>query len=105
VEKQVVSLFVATSGTIDNVPVDQVRRFESEFLQFVESSNAGVLKTLAEKKALDDGMKAEIKKAADAFKERFMATIKDAAPAAAAKEAKGGAPAVVEKPAVAVPAK
>jgi len=82
VQKQVLSLFVATSGAIDNVPVDQVRRFESEFIQFVESSYGGILKTIAEKQALDDGIKAEIKKAADSFKERFMASIKDAAPAA-----------------------
>jgi F-type H+/Na+-transporting ATPase subunit alpha len=88
VQKQVLSLFVATSGVIDNVPVDQVRRFESEFIQFVESNNAGILKTISEKQALDDGLKAEIKKAADSFKERFMASIKDAAPAAGEKQTK-----------------
>ena len=71
VEKQVLSLFVAGSGAIDNIPVPDVRRFEKEFLQFVETSNPGILKSIAEKKALDDGSKAEIKKAADAFKERF----------------------------------
>ena len=71
VEKQVLSLFVAGSGAIDNIPVADVRRFEKEFLQFVETSNPGILKSIAEKKALDDGIKAEIKKAADAFKERF----------------------------------
>jgi F-type H+/Na+-transporting ATPase subunit alpha len=88
VQKQVLSLFVATSGVIDNVPVDQVRRFESEFIQFVESNNAGILKTISEKQALDDGLKADIKKAADSFKERFMASVKDAAPAAGEKESK-----------------
>jgi F-type H+-transporting ATPase subunit alpha len=88
VQKQVLSLFVATSGVIDNVPVDQVRRFESEFIQFVESNNAGILKTISEKQALDDGLKADIKKAADSFKERFMASIKDTAPAAGEKETK-----------------
>jgi len=84
VQKQVLSLFVATSGAIDNVPVDQVRRFEGEFIQFVESSYGGILKSIAEKQALDDGIKGEIKKAVDSFKERFMASIKDAAPAASA---------------------
>jgi F-type H+/Na+-transporting ATPase subunit alpha len=88
VQKQVLSLFVATSGVIDNVPVDQVRRFESEFIQFVESNHAAILKTISEKQALDDGLKADIKKAADSFKERFMASVKDAAPAAGEKAAK-----------------
>jgi len=79
VEKQVLSLFIATSGYIDSIPVADVRRFEKEFLQFVETSNPGILKTIAEKKALDDGLKAEIKKAADAFKERFAASVAAAA--------------------------
>jgi F-type H+-transporting ATPase subunit alpha len=75
VEKQVLSLFVAGSGAIDNIPVTEVRRFEKEFLQFVETSNPGILKSIAEKRALDDGSKAEIKKAADAFKERFTSQV------------------------------
>ena len=73
VEKQVLSLFIATSGYLDNIPVPDVRRFEKEFLQFVETSHSGILKSIAEKKALDDGIKAEIKKAVEAFKERFTA--------------------------------
>jgi len=46
-----------------------VRRFEREFLQFVETNYPSVLKNIAAKKALDDGIKAEIKTALDAFKE------------------------------------
>jgi F-type H+-transporting ATPase subunit alpha len=75
VEQQVLSLFVATSGALDNIPVNEVRRFEEEFLQFVETNYAGVLKDIATKKALDDGIKANIKTALDAFKERFAAAL------------------------------
>ena len=75
IEKQVLSIYVATSGAIDSIPVPEVRRFEKEFLQFVETSNPVILKSIAEKKALDDGIKAEIKKAVDGFKERFTATV------------------------------
>jgi F-type H+/Na+-transporting ATPase subunit alpha len=74
VEKQVLSLFAATSGLIDNIPVGDVRRFEKEFLQFVESSQSGILKSISEKKALDDSIKSEIKKAVETFKERFAPT-------------------------------
>jgi F-type H+/Na+-transporting ATPase subunit alpha len=77
VEKQVLVIFVATSGLIDNVVVDQVRRFETELLQFVESNNASILKTISEKKALDDGIKAEIKKVVEGFKERFNASVEE----------------------------
>src|SRR5262249_34025785 len=66
VEKQVLVIFVATSGAVDSVPVSEVRRFEREFLQFIETSQPGILKAIAERKALDDGIKADIKKAADA---------------------------------------
>src|SRR2546429_5643198 len=37
IEKQVLSILVATSGAIDNIPVAEVRRFEKEFLQYVEA--------------------------------------------------------------------
>src|SRR5215467_3182672 len=73
VEKQVLSLYVATSGGVDSVAVGDVGRFEQEFLQFVETGHPGILKSIAEKKALDDSIKAEIKKAVDEFKDRFTA--------------------------------
>ena len=73
VEKQVLMISVATSGAVDSVPVPEVQRFEREFLQFVEATYPSVLKKIAEKKALDDGIKAEIKTAVEGFKERFSA--------------------------------
>jgi len=75
VEKQVLVLYVATSGGLDNIPVGEVRRFEKEFVQFAETSYPGVLKDIATKKALDDGIKATIKTALDGFKERFTAAL------------------------------
>jgi len=83
VEKQVLSLFVATSGALDSIPVPSVRRFEREFLAFVETNNSGILKSIAEKKALDDNIKGEIKKAVEAFKERFAADVEEAGGSAA----------------------
>jgi F-type H+-transporting ATPase subunit alpha len=82
VEKQVLALYVATSGALDSIPVSEVRRFENEFLQFAETNYAGVLKEIATKKALDDGIKASIKAAVDAFKERFTAALSAEAGAA-----------------------
>jgi F-type H+-transporting ATPase subunit alpha len=79
VEKQVLSLYIATSGSLDAVPVAEVRRFEREFLQFVETNYPSVLKNIAAKKALDDAIKGEIKTAIDAFKERFAAAVAAAA--------------------------
>jgi len=70
-EKQVLIIQVATSGALDALPVSEVRRFEREFLQFTETNYPSLLKNIAAKKALDDGIKAEIKTAVEAFKERF----------------------------------
>jgi F-type H+-transporting ATPase subunit alpha len=75
VEKQVLAIYVATSGALDSIPVPEVRRFEKEFLQFAETSYAGVLKDIATKKALDDGIKANIKTALEGFKDRFAAKV------------------------------
>ena len=46
-------------------------RFERELYPFVETNYGGVLKTIREKKAFDDALRADMKKALDAFKERF----------------------------------
>jgi len=81
VEKQVLSIYVATSGLLDSIPVNEVRRFEKELLQYVETSQSSILKNISEKKALDDGIKAEIKKAVESFKERFSASVQQAAAA------------------------
>ncbi|HVS87756.1 MAG TPA: F0F1 ATP synthase subunit alpha [Candidatus Acidoferrum sp.] len=79
VEKQVLSIYIATSGGTDSIPVTEVGRFERELLQFVETNYPSVLKNIAAKKALDDPIKAEIKTALDAFKDRFAATVAAAA--------------------------
>ena len=79
VEEQVLTIYVATSGAVDSIPVADVRRFEREFLQYVETSNPSLLKTIATKKVLDDAIKAEIKTAVDGFKERFTAAAAAAA--------------------------
>jgi len=79
VEKQVLSIYVATSGAVDSIPVPEVSRFEKEFLRYVETTNPAILKTIADKKALDDGIRAEIKKAVDTFKEGFTAALGAAA--------------------------
>ncbi|HEX4536369.1 MAG TPA: F0F1 ATP synthase subunit alpha [Candidatus Acidoferrum sp.] len=83
VEKQVLSLFVATSGALDSIPVPSVRRFEREFLAFAETNYDGILKSIAEKKALDDNIKSQIKKAVEAFKERFATDVEEAGESAA----------------------
>jgi F-type H+/Na+-transporting ATPase subunit alpha len=83
VEKQVLGIFAGTNGYVDDIPVEEVRRFEKELYSFVETNYNNVLKTLADKKAIDDGLRGEMKKAIEDFKKRFVADRKTTEAAAA----------------------
>jgi F-type H+-transporting ATPase subunit alpha len=73
VEKQVLSIFAANNGYVDDYPIGAVQRFESEMLTFMESNYAGVLTELREKKAIDSELEGKIKNALDEFKAQFTA--------------------------------
>jgi len=73
VEKQVLLIFAAANRYLDNIPVAACRKYESDLYTFVETNYGGLLKSIREKKALDDSVKAELTKALDAFKESFQA--------------------------------
>jgi F-type H+-transporting ATPase subunit alpha len=68
VEQQVLILWAATSGQLDDIPVDQVRRFEADFQRFVETSQPGIINAMREKKALTDEIKQELVSAVNDFK-------------------------------------
>jgi F-type H+-transporting ATPase subunit alpha len=68
VEKQVLIIWTATNGFVDDVEVDDIRRFESEFLGFVENAHPAILETLRTKKAIDDNLIAEMTEAVKDFK-------------------------------------
>jgi F-type H+-transporting ATPase subunit alpha len=59
VEKQVVSIYTATRGHLDDIQVGDIRRFEKEFLAFVESNHPNIYQSIVETKDLtDDNVKA-----------------------------------------------
>jgi F-type H+-transporting ATPase subunit alpha len=79
VEKQVTQIYVATnkdeSGTnwIRNVPVDQVGRYMTELMEFLDARHPDILKKIAEKKAFDDEIKASLNKSLVEFRGIFKA--------------------------------
>lgn len=73
VEKQVAILYAGSNGMIDDVPVEAVRKFESEFLAYMERRHADVLKTIREKKIIDDTLKPQLEAAIKEFKGAFKA--------------------------------
>ncbi|MBQ0901799.1 F0F1 ATP synthase subunit alpha [Micromonospora sp. U21] len=54
VQEQVVSVWAGTEGKLDDIPVGEVRRFESEFLQYLRHKHAGVLAGIADNQWNDD---------------------------------------------------
>lgn len=71
VEKQVLAIFAGTNGFIDEIPVKDVRRFESELSAFADARHGATMKELAEKKAIDDAMKAKLEALVKEFKAQF----------------------------------
>jgi F-type H+-transporting ATPase subunit alpha len=71
-EKAVVSMWAGTTGRLDEVPVPDVRRFEAEFLAYLESQHASVLGEIRDTRDLSDANIASLVSAIDAFKKTFM---------------------------------
>jgi F-type H+-transporting ATPase subunit alpha len=73
VEEQVVSIYAGTNGYIDPLPVEAVRRYESEMLQFFRVRHADLLADIASKKELTSEITQSLKKALDDFSAGFKA--------------------------------
>ena len=70
VEKQVVSIWAGTNGKLDEVPVEDVLRFESELHDYL-ARNTKVLDTLRDTNVLDDDTVTALDEAVDKFKLEF----------------------------------
>jgi F-type H+/Na+-transporting ATPase subunit alpha len=71
VERQVVSIWTGTTGKLDEVPVEDIKRFDAEFLDYIGASHAGIFEVIRETKVLGDDTVAELQKAVDSFKGQF----------------------------------
>ena len=71
VEKQVVSVFIGTNDYLETIPVKDVKRFEKEFLEFVELKYSEILKSIREEKVVSEETTAKLKQAAEEFLGKF----------------------------------
>jgi F-type H+/Na+-transporting ATPase subunit alpha len=95
VEEQVVSLWAGTTGQLDDVPTEDIRRFESEFLDFMRREYGGVLTAIRETRELTDDNVEKLKEAIDRFRRGFEVTggqllASDEEPAEALREGEAG---------------
>ena len=79
VEKQVIIIYAATKGFIDPVAIEDVRRYEEDLYRFLEARHPRVLAGIAEKKILDDDLKALIEAALKEFGQQFVGSTQAAA--------------------------
>jgi len=71
VERQVVSIWAGTTGKMDSIPVADIRRFETEFLEYVARSHASIFEVISSSRELSDDTVSALEKAIEAFKNEF----------------------------------
>ena len=74
VEKQVLIIYSAVNGYLDDLPVNKCRKFESELYSFIDSEYPEIPKQIAEKKQIDSETEENLKTALKEMKERFLTT-------------------------------
>jgi len=74
VEEQVVAIFLGSGGHLDSVPVEDVRRFETEFLDHIRASEEGILSDIRDSQKLSEETENKLTEAVKDFKKGFAAT-------------------------------
>ncbi len=71
--KQILIIMAGTGGFLDDLPVNQVRDFEKELFKYVDATNPAILRTIMEKKVLDDTLKGQLQSLIKEAKQQFVA--------------------------------
>jgi F-type H+/Na+-transporting ATPase subunit alpha len=71
VEEQVVSIWAGTTGQLDDVPVEDIRRFEDQFLDYLRRHQAGLLTAIRETKVLTDDNVTTLQESIASFRRGF----------------------------------
>ncbi len=74
VPQEVASIWAGTTGKLDKIPVADIRRFESEFLEFLGRDRKKILDVIEETKELSDDTAAALTEAIETFTARFNAS-------------------------------
>ncbi len=73
IEKQVAILYAGTNGFLDEVPINQVKAYEKEMLEFMDSRYPEQIREIAEKKTISDSLDEKFKAALTEFGKEFVA--------------------------------
>ena len=102
VEKQVSIIFAGSQGFLDDIAVEDIRRFEHDLYEFLDNSKPEVLEMIRDKKQLDDDLKKRLSDAIKEFKQGFQKS-QSQKPEPARAESNGNHPAPGTAPAQPAP--
>jgi F-type H+-transporting ATPase subunit alpha len=71
-ENQVIMIYAGTRGFTDQVPLDQMRRYELDLVRFMETSHPEIGKDIADKKRITEENEAKLRQALEAFNSAWM---------------------------------
>ena len=72
-EEQVIAIFAATQGFLDDLPLDAIKKFEADLLRYIRTTKADLKKELGEKKEITEDLKQKLIAAIEDFKKGFAA--------------------------------
>jgi F0F1-type ATP synthase alpha subunit len=90
VGQEIVSIWTGTNGYLDDVPVEDVRRFERDLLEYVGHHNGELFETLANAKKLEDDMVEALEKVVGDFKQQWQPSRSDDGASGSHDEVSGG---------------
>jgi len=79
VEKQIMIIYAGTKGFLDDLPVEQCRKFEEEMYKYIDNTHRALWDEIRTKKALDKELEPKVKSVIAEFKKRFVEQMKSAA--------------------------
>ena len=72
VEKQVVILFLGIQGHLDDIPIEDIRKFEADFIKFMDTEGKDILETIKKEQVLADQTLNSLIKLIEEFKSTFV---------------------------------
>lgn len=76
VEKQIVLIYAATNGFLDDIPLTEIKRYEKEYYEFLDNLHADLLNELLDKRELTDDIKSRLDEAIKNFNSSFTKSLK-----------------------------
>jgi F-type H+-transporting ATPase subunit alpha len=71
VDKQILSIYAGVNGYLDQIPLNKIKDFEDQFLEFLDKSHADIAQPLISSQKIDDAVKAKLDEAIKTFIKTF----------------------------------